>query len=169
MIHLRVVYRICECSQHLSRKFAMIGVKSIPFRIVTYGTTNMARNALRAEMPSVDGMSGHKQPGPGLRPRMGEGLMHSARKVTAIAGAALSALVLVGLLLVPSSTARAGPPEPRELPALREAPDIPVGSIFLRRELPGHPLPPPVEREFPGPDAPGLEGRAAEAATRISI
>ncbi|MGR3716489.1 MAG: hypothetical protein ACU0B1_07065, partial [Thermohalobaculum sp.] len=81
--------------------------------------------------------------------------------MTAIAGAALSALVLVGLLLVPSTAARAGPPEPRELPALREAPNIPVGSIFLRRELPGHPLPPPVEREFPGPDAPGLDGRPA--------
>jgi hypothetical protein len=79
--------------------------------------------------------------------------------MTTIAGTALSALILAGLLMVPSSTALAGPPEPRELPGLREAPDIPVGSIFLRRELPGHPLPPAVEREFPGPDAPGLDGR----------
>ena len=87
--------------------------------------------------------------------------MHSARKMTTIAGTALSALILAGLLMVPSSTALAGPPEPRELPGLREAPDIPVGSIFLRRALPGHPLPPAVEQEFPGPDAPGLEDRPA--------
>jgi hypothetical protein len=85
--------------------------------------------------------------------------MHISRKITAFAATAFSALILFGLLLFASGTALAGPPEPRELPALKQAPDIPVGSIILRRALPGHPAP-PVEREFPGPDAPGLEDRA---------
>lgn len=87
--------------------------------------------------------------------------MYSAQKVTAIAGAALSALVLVGLLLTPSGAVRAGPPEPKELPGLREAPNIPVGSIILRRAFPDHPLPAPLEQEFPGPGVPGREGLPA--------
>ena len=87
--------------------------------------------------------------------------MYSSRKVTAIAGAALSALFLVGLLLTPSGAVRAGPPELKELPGLREAPNIPVGSIILRRAFPDHPLPAPLEQEFPGPGVPGPEGRPA--------
>jgi hypothetical protein len=46
--------------------------------------------------------------------------------------------------------AMAGPPEPRALPALELAPDIPVRSIMLRRAFPDHPLPPPAEERFPG-------------------
>ncbi len=62
----------------------------------------------------------------------------------------LPALVLgAAMMLGASMGTMAAPPEPRALPALGLAPDIPVRSIMLRRAFPDHPVPPPAEERFP--------------------
>ena len=63
----------------------------------------------------------------------------------------LPAVVLgTSLMLGASMGSMAAPPEPRALPALELAPDIPVRSLMLRRAFPDHPVPPPAEERFPG-------------------
>ena len=53
--------------------------------------------------------------------------------------AVLIAIPMLAVLLGSAPFASAAPPEPRELPGLREAPGIPVRSIILRRNFPDHP------------------------------
>jgi hypothetical protein len=57
--------------------------------------------------------------------------------------AAIGLLLLVALTVLTlgsAGVAAGGPPEPRELLGLREAPDMPVRSIILRRNFPDHPV-----------------------------
>lgn len=65
--------------------------------------------------------------------------MHRNKKFLLITGLGLLVLMLIGLSLVSASVVAGGPPGPRELAGLREAPDIPVRSIILRRDFPDHP------------------------------
>ncbi len=68
---------------------------------------------------------------------------------------AIAMAVIVGAL---GATAVAGPPERRALPDLWQAPEVPVGSIILRRAYPDHPLQGTPDREFPGRGAPVRDG-----------
>lgn len=75
-------------------------------------------------------------------------------KLISIAMFALIPIAMAGIIGASGATAVAGPPEPRALPDLSEAPGIPVGSIILRRAFPDHPLQGTPDREFPGRGAP---------------
>lgn len=75
----------------------------------------------------------------------------SDRKSFAMNARAVLSGLAFGILLTGSAmTAQAGPPEFDEFPALRTAPDVPLGSVILRRAFPDHPVAAPIADEFPG-------------------
>lgn len=71
------------------------------------------------------------------------------RRLILIVVLVLLGLLLWGMLLSSAADTTRAPPEPRELPGLREVPEIPVESIPLRHDLPDHPHGPPSETEEP--------------------
>ena len=79
-------------------------------------------------------------------------------KLISIVWSALIPIAMAVIIGASGATAVAGPPEPKALPDLWEAPGIPVGSIILRRAYPDHPLQGTPDREFPGRGAPVRDG-----------
>ena len=67
-----------------------------------------------------------------------------------IRGAAAFLIAFAMLTAGDLGSSQAGPPEFDEFPALRTAPDIPLGSVILRRAFPDHPVAAPIADEFPG-------------------
>lgn len=82
-------------------------------------------------------------------------------KLIPLTMAVLIPMAMAVIVGASGATAVAGSPEPRVLPDLWEAPDIPVGSIILRRAFPDHPLQGTPDREFPGRGAPVRDGLPA--------
>ncbi len=79
-------------------------------------------------------------------------------KLISIVMSVLIPIAMAGIIGAWGATAVAGPPEPRALPDLWDAPGIPVGSIILRRAYPDHPLQGTPDREVPGRGAPVRDG-----------
>jgi len=65
--------------------------------------------------------------------------MHNKKKLYPISVLTLLVLMFLGVLPGSFGVVWGVPPELRELPGLREAPDIPVASIILRHAWPDHP------------------------------